>query len=670
VIKIAPPGGDPFRHMASYPLWTRGKTLIEADLHNASDVDRLLALIKNSDAVVTTLRTATRARIGLNRDTLGDGMIVGVISGFGDDGPYRDYPGYEPIVAAKFGRMRSFERVVADRDGPNYAPLSVATHATAQSTAAALLAALYARQTTGRGAAFDTSLLRGLIPYEMGGMLTSQLRDKGLLPPAETLPVRAAVMPTLNYHPVYTKDGRWLQFGNLLPHLFASFLQTTGLAEELTDAHRGDPMSWDPQVREAFRDRMLEQMQTRTLAEWMQIFVQDGGVVAHGYQSTQQALSDPDVVENGHVVSRDGVTMVGPVAQLTKTPGEPGGRIRMLTFDAIAPRESRQERDSEPVVKPLAGVIVVECATIIAAPLGATLLADLGARVIKVEPLTGDPFRSMYPTGAAKCNAGKESFCVDLKSPEGRDAVRELSKRADIWIHNYRMGVPEKLGIGYDDLATLNPDLVYVSANGYGPNGPGARRPSTHPIPGAAMGGALWHTGPLQAPGTRLSLAEIRDTARRLNGANELNPDPNMSMVVATAALLGLLSGTGQKIYIDMFGANAYANWDDFVAYPGKPERVSVDANGYGVGPLQRLYRCKSGWVMLMIVNDHELAQFGSEVGRAFDRNDPDLAARLEAMFADATADEWEAQLAPKGLGCVRADGLMPHDFLLQDPHA
>ena len=456
VIKIAPPGGDPYRHMASYPLWTRGKTLIEADLHNVSDVERLFALIKTSDAVVTTLRKATRDRIGLNRDTLGHGMIVGVISGFGDDGPYRNYPGYEPIVAAKFGRMRNFERVVADRDGPNYAPLQVATHATAQSAAAALLAALHARQVTGRGAIFDTSLLRGLIPYEMGGMLMSQLRDKGLLPPAEALPVRAAVMPTLNYHPVYTQDGHWLQFGNLLPHLFASFLETTGLAEELTDAHRGDPISWDPQVREAFRDRMLEQMQTRTLAEWTEIFVQNGGVVSHRYQSTQQALTDADVAENGHVVTRDGVTMVGPVAQLTKTPAEPGGRIRAVTFDAVAPRQVRQARDAAPVVKPLAGVTVVECATIIAAPLGASLLADLGARVIKVEPLTGDPFRSMYPTGAAKCNAGKESFCVDLKSPEGRNAVRELAKRADIWIHNYRMGVPEKLGIGYDDLATLN----------------------------------------------------------------------------------------------------------------------------------------------------------------------------------------------------------------------
>jgi crotonobetainyl-CoA:carnitine CoA-transferase CaiB-like acyl-CoA transferase len=176
--------------------------------------------------------------------------------------------------------------------------------------------------------------------------------------------------------------------------------------------------------------------------------------------------------------------------------------------------------------------------------------------------------------------------------------------------------------------------------------------------------------GALPVPGARLSLAQIRDIARRLNGANELNPDPNMSMVVATAALLGLLSGTGQKIYIDMFGANAYANWDDFLSYPGKPERTPVDAAGYGLGALQRLYACKTGWVMLMIVSDAELARLSNALGRILDRNDPGLAAQLEAVFADATADEWEARLAPYGLGCVRADGFMPHDFPLQDRHA
>ena len=89
-------------------------------------------------------------------------------------------------------------------------------------------------------------------------------------------------------------------------------------------------------------------------------------------------------------------------------------------------------------------------------------------------------------------------------------------------------------------------------------------------------------------------------------------------MVVATTALLGLAArkahGKGQKIFVDMFGANAYANWDDFLTYEGKPERPAVDVDGFGVSPLHRLYRCADGWVFLMIVNDREWASLAEEL--------------------------------------------------------
>ena len=102
------------------------------------------------------------------------------------------------------------------------------------------------------------------------------------------------------------------------------------------------------------------------------------------------------------------------------------------------------------------------------------MLADLGARVIKVEPPEGDPFRAMMGgLGAARVNAGKESICVDLKTEEGRRVAHGLIARADVLIHNYRVGVPERLGIGYDEARAINPLLVYVSVNGYGPPGRG-----------------------------------------------------------------------------------------------------------------------------------------------------------------------------------------------------
>ena len=195
------------------------------------------------------------------------------------------------------------------------------------------------------------------------------------------------------------------------------------------------------------------------------------------------------------------------------------------------------------------------------------MLADLGARVIKLEPLDGDPFRAMlFGLAAERCNTDKESLSVDLKKAEGQQIVQDLIADADIFIHNYRPGVPERLGLDYDTLSKRNPRLVHLSATGYGTQGPGKIRPSTHPVPGAALGRVLYQFGRL--PIEPLDYPTLRDVSRRLFRANELNPDPNTSFVVASAAVIGLLAaartGRGQVISLDMFGANAYANFDYF----------------------------------------------------------------------------------------------------------
>ena len=677
VVKVVPKGGDPFRGMGSWPLWTRGKRIVEADLHDSGDVAALRSLIvESADAVLTNLGRRARDALGLDAESLGrPDLVLGIVSGFGEDGPYANYPAYEPVVAAKSGRMLNFAGV-ADRPGPNYAALQVGTHATAQSAAFGLLAALIGREATGHGFTFDTSLLRGMMPYEMGIMAMAQLWEKGILERPKVTRDRTVSMPTFNYHPVRTKDGKWLQLGNLLPHLLDNFFRASRLDAVIAQSeHPGDPFRWPRQAVEEFRDTLFEHMQSKTLAEWTDIFVADGGVASHPYQTTQEALADPDVTANGHAVERDGVTQLGLLANLTESPGEVGAAAAETTFDAIEPRPvATMAGAGDKSAKPLAGVTVVESATIIAAPLAAATLADLGARVIKIEPLTGDPFRSMFHGfGASKCNAGKECISLDLKSADGQRIAQSLAAKADIWIHNYRMGVPERLGIGYEQLSAVNPGLVYVSANGYGPNGPGAKRPSTHPIPGAALGGVVWQLGGLPPEDEAPDNAELRETARKLLRANEVNPDPNMSMVVATTALLGLAArrvhGRGQKVFVDMFGANAYANWDDFLSYEGKPERPGVDKDGYGLGPLHRLYRCADGWVFLMIATDDEWTVLREELHLEADRDAADLENVLGDVFAAGNADDFEACLATKGIGCVRADGLQPPAFLLEDEH-
>src|SRR5262245_45076310 len=126
----------------------------------------------------------------------------------------------------------------------------------------------------------------------------------------------------------------------------------------------------------------------------------------------------------------------------------------------------------------LAGLRVLDVTQIMAGPFCAMLLADLGADVIKVEPLAGDSTRTMpgaVGTDSPSFNAvnrGKRSILVDLKRAEGRDVVTRLARSTDILIENYRPGVMETLGLGYEPLSAINPRLIYASISGYGQTGP------------------------------------------------------------------------------------------------------------------------------------------------------------------------------------------------------
>ena len=170
--------------------------------------------------------------------------------------------------------------------------------------------------------------------------------------------------------------------------------------------------------------------QSQSSAAWMQTLIDDGGIVGTNYQSTQAAMDDPDLVDNGHVVSMgDDGLQIGPLARLSETPAYIRAPItdveeRLITWRQSPRSYSTAERAASP---PLSGIRVIEIATIIAAPLGASMLADLGAEVIKIEPIAGDPFRSlMSGLGAMRVNAGKKSLCVNLKTNEGKRIVLDL----------------------------------------------------------------------------------------------------------------------------------------------------------------------------------------------------------------------------------------------------
>ena len=686
VLVIDAPEPHAIDELASTPMWRRGKRSLTLDIKDTLQRNTLEELLAGADVCLVNWRSQALEAQDLDFDSVyarHPHLIYCHISGFGSRGPKANYPGYEHLVAAASGRMQAFAGI-CDREGPVYSALQVGTHATAQSALSGILAALLVRDATGAGQLVETSMLQGMLPYEQGAMIGRQFPERfGAMYPE--LPSNEPPMPTLHYHPAQAGDGRWLQFGNLLPHLFDNFLMVTDLIDIIADPDfEPTQLALPPEKYEPFRDRMLRRLQDRPAADWINDCIANGSVVATVYQTTQDALQDPDIVANGHAIDRDdGSIQLGPLARMTKTPAQPGPPCR--SDDGLSekwrsdPRPRPQVKDAEGL--PLAGLRVLEIATIIAAPLGASFLADMGAEVTKIEQVNGDPYRGLaMGVGSARVNAGKRSISLNLKSPEGQAIAVKLAAEADVLIHNYRPGVPEKLGIGYDQIAAVNPNIVYLQVNGYGPDGPGAQRPSTHPIPGAAMGGVLYQMGD-RIPAEQQDIPALRTWTRRLMRANELNPDPNTAMVVCSSALLGLnalkRTGEGQRILIDMFGANAYANHDDFLAYPGKPARAMPDEGLHGLHPTYRLYAAaQEQWVFIAIPEAKEKKHFaerltalGIEVDIAIlNRNDETTVSHLSKIFKGKDAEFWEAQLAPEGVGCVRADRYSPVEFWWHDP--
>jgi crotonobetainyl-CoA:carnitine CoA-transferase CaiB-like acyl-CoA transferase len=338
-----------------------------------------------------------------------------------------------------------------------------------------------------------------------------------------------------------------------------------------------------------------------------------------------------------------------------------------------------EERPAQPgtgpkPAHPLEGVTIVELGYFYAMPYGVTMAAGLGARVIKVEGLAGDPMRTSFgaaETGAAKTMEGKESLAVDLQAEEGRRIVRELVAKADVFVNGFRPGVAERLGLGDDDIRAINPRLVYVHAAGYGTDGPLADRAIYAQVAQAVAGSIARFAGQWLDPTFTKTLSTLEAQVvvlPRLRGV--IDGDSNAALAVLSSVLLGVYAqrrtGTGQYLSTTMIGGNALSYADDFVRYEGKPDLPVPDDDKHGLHALYRLYRAGAGWVFLAAPRQVEWEALATGLDqralltdeRFVDAerratNDEALATLLGENFATRPAAEWEALLAPHGVACV-----------------
>ena len=713
VIKVEPPGGDPFRFQPGWLGWNRGKKGIVLDLTTQTGRDQARTLIGQADVLIESFRPGDMQRVGLDFYPLSrmyPQLVYCSVTGFGQQGPLRRVKGYEGVVAAKAGRMLNMQGL-PNREGPVYSAMQTGSWQASQAAVRGIIAALRVRDISGKGQWVQTSIIQSLsAPHDLnagpGGLFQRQLQRKD---PARYPPTQGGNRghSSIGYIPARTKDGQWLQHAHQRVHHVQGHLKAIGLGHLLQDERFKNVPSISAENRELLRREILKAQLKKTAAEWMEIYLKDGNVAAEPYRTSVQAMDHPSVVLNNPAADVQD-PRVGPMRQLgllvdlKDTPGKVGGPapdIGQHTAEVMArlAQGAPAQSGPPPAVKavpahPLEGVVILDVASMQAGPFGATLLADFGARVIKVDATDERVDEGQRSTSRQvaepRTYTGKECIAIDLQTPEGREVMHKLIAKADVLLHNYRLGVPERLGVDWETCRKINPRLVHVWMATYGEKGEHARRPGAHPIPGAAMGGPMRQMGQGMPPPPeqKMDIEEIVEATRWIMKSN-WGPDQNTAAGVATAIMLGLrsrdLTGRGQAAHVTMLGANAWANADEYYNYAGRPPYAMPDPDIFGLHALYRLYPALEGWVFLGCLFDEEWETFCRTVDRedlltdsrfvtqeARQKNDEDLASELYAVFAGRTAAAWEALLTREDVACVQADEMVEGDFYADHPHA
>lgn len=307
-----------------------------------------------------------------------------------------------------------------------------------------------------------------------------------------------------------------------------------------------------------------------------------------------------------------------------------------------------------------------------AGPLAAMRLGDLGADVIKVEPTAGEWQRHVSAGGAAgqevnasflSLNRNKRSLAVDLKSAEGKDLVRDLVRTADVFLQNYRPGVAARLGVDYETIRAIRPDIVYVSISGYGATGPYAGRPGQDLLL-QAMGGALYSTGregqpPQAAP---YFLADAITAYSAFEG-------------VLAALLHRERTGEGQLVEVNMLDALIAMQMQELsvrtVGGVRQSQGEEVHAHTYIRAPYG-IYRTADSFLALAFADLTELAQAFEEpeLGQwdaerdGFDHRDA-ISAVVARCLARDTTQHWLKILGDRG---IWAGPVNSYDELIEDP--
>lgn len=623
VIRVDPPGGPRWDTPANATL-NRNKRGIALDLKKDADRETARQLIASADVVIENFRPGVMDRLGLGAAAMmaaNPRLLYCSLPGFGADDPRAQVRAWEGVLGAATGayRMSGGGRSTGGR--PVYTVIPYSSTYAAFLCAVTVAIALNERARSGKGQRVEIPLFDATF---------TAVGARGLLvngKPEEELAFNwSRQLPC--------KDGRWLMYVANNKR-FEAFIKSIGM-DQWRDAKLPP---------NELAQKFDEVMRTRSAKEWEDIIADIGseGVICH---SSAEWLQHPQALESKIIADYDDPELgrfrgPGINTRLSVTPGavrRPRPRAdqhRAEILQELAAQKPAQSGDGHEVLRAaLQGVKVVDLCIILAGPTCGRTLAEFGADVIKID--------SPHTRTVARhndINRAKRSILVDLKTKEGLEIFWKLVDQADVVLQNYRVGVAERLGIGYEQVRARRPDIIYGSMNTFGHVGPYAGRPG-HEQLGQAVSGMQVRFGsakPATAP----------------FAANDYGTGLMACYGVALALLHRRRTGQGQFVDSALAYTATMLQAALLQDYPGKQWNEPHGQEATGSGPLDRLYQASDGWLFLS-ARRAELAQCAALADLAA-RADAELERELEARLKSRSVAEWVGALTQAGIGahCV-----------------
>ena len=644
--------------------------------------------------------------------------MYGVVTGYGATGPWATKPGQDLLVQSMSG-LTYLSGTKAD--GPTPFGIAVADIICGSHFAQGLLAALLKRAKTKQSVLVEVSLLESVLDMQFE-LLTTHLNDGGQLPQRGAARGTAHAYLSAPYGIYATQDGFLaLAMGNL--DKLDALLETGILADYPTAS------SWFD-GRDDIAERLATRLREAPTATWL-TQLEPLGIWCAEVLNYQQATSSPGYqvlgmqqlvnladgkqlpttrcpirIDGEKLYSAKAAPQVGadtaaiqeefgllsastsPPSPLSKKEGVLDSSLEIDSEEITIKKSTSLELETSPPSflerglggevgvgpKPLAGLLVVDFSQFLSGPSAALRLADLGARVIKIErPETGDICRHLYTSNVMMngessvfhaINRNKESFAVDLKNEDHKAQVRALIARADVVMHNYRPGVMERLGFDYASVKALNPNVVYGEISGYGPEGPWRDKPGQDLLLQAASG-LTWLSGNADAGPVPMGLSIVD----MLAGAH-------LAQGILACLVRRSTSGAGGLVQVSMLESAFDFQFETLTTFfndgGALPQRTARNNAHAYLGAPYGIYQTSNGFMALAMGSipvlgrllGCELLLHYPEAAQAFTQRD-DIKAILANHLRTAPTETWLAILEPADIWCANVlnwDTLLAHE--------